>query len=301
MFDYKKIFKSREMRLAILNILSFIPDEIMVRIQYFIKTGRRLHLKDPKRYTEKLQRYKLYFHKPSMKKCADKFDVREYVKSKGLESLLVKNYGVYDRVDAINWESLPSSFVIKNTTGAGGNSVLIVKDKSKFDINKNLPTLENWLKPIKRHSGGREWVYEDLHPRLIIEEYIDSVESEGGLIDYKFFCFNGKPEYLYVITDRKLGKKASFGIFSKEFVQLPYYRSDELPLTRKVEKPKEYDEMLNIARILSSDFPHARIDLYNRSGRILFGEITFFDGSGYMKFEPDEFDYILGQKFDVLF
>ena len=297
MFDYKKLIKSRNLRLAILNLLSFIPDELMIRLQYFIKTGNKLHLKNPKRFTEKLQWYKLYYRNSLMPKCADKYEVREYVKSKNLENTLVKNYGVYSDVDKIDWISLPSKFVIKNTTGAAGNNIIIVKDKTKFDIEKTIPLLERWLEPVKKHSGGREWVYESLQSRLIFEEFIESDEKNGGLIDYKFFCFNGKVEYVYGICDRKLGYKAFLGIFSKNFDQLPYYRADEQALTKKLEKPFNYDEMIKIAEILSADFPHARIDLYNQNGRIFFGEITFFDGSGYMTFSPDKFDYILGEKF----
>lgn len=294
------MFKSRKFRFAILNTLRFVSDEAMVRLQYFLKTGRKLHLKHPKRYTEKLQWYKLFYCNPLMKICADKFEVRNYVKSKGLENILIKNYGVYDSVNDINMSVIPSKFVIKNTTGAGGNNIIIVKDKTKFDFDKHLPIFKNWLSPIKEHSGGREWVYEGIQPRIIIDEYIDSAESEGGLIDYKFFCFNGNVEFVYGIADRKLGYKASLGIFTKDFVQLPYYREDELHLCKTLEKPKNYDEMIKIAKLLSSDFPHARIDLYNQNGRIYFGEITFFDGSGYMIFEPDEFDFIMGEKFTFM-
>lgn len=297
MIDYKKIIKSRKLRFAILDLLSFIPDEPMVRFQYLLKTGRKLHLNNPKRYTEKLQCYKLFYRNPLMKKCVDKYDVREYVKSKGLGNILVKNYGIFSDVKSIDWSILPNRFVIKSTTGGGGNNIIIVKDKNTFNYNEIIPKLKSWLVPTKEHSGGREWVYYNLQPRIIIDEFIESDENKGGLIDYKFFCFNGKVEFVYVICDRELGCKAFLGIFTKNFIQLSYYRADEQPLTRKLEKPFNYDEMVKIAETLSSDFPHARIDLYNQDGRILFGEITFFDGSGYMTFSPDEFDFIVGKKF----
>ena len=122
-------------------------------------------------------------------------------------------------------------------------------------------------------------------------------ESEGGLIDYKFFCFNGKVEYIYGIADRTLGQAVGLGIFDSNFNLLPYKRVDENPLTRTIKKPKNYELMVKCAEDLSKNFPHARIDLYNQNGEIYFGEITFFDGSGYMCFDPDEFDYIMGEKF----
>ena len=96
MIDYKKIIKSQKLRFKILNLLSWVPDKIMIKMQYKIKTGRKLDLKNPKRFTEKLQWYKLYYRDPLMKKCADKYEVRDYVKSKGLENILNELYGVYD-------------------------------------------------------------------------------------------------------------------------------------------------------------------------------------------------------------
>ena len=132
--DYKKILKNRTVRLQLLRLLSFVPDKQMIQIQYRIKTGRRLDLKDPKRFTEKLQWYKLYYKDPVMIKCVDKYDVRDYVKSKGFEETLITCYGVYDSADEIEWEHLPQSFVLKDTLGGGGSSVIIVKDKSKENI-----------------------------------------------------------------------------------------------------------------------------------------------------------------------
>ena len=116
-------------------------------------------------------------------------------------------------------------------------------------------------------------------------------------MDYKFFCFNGIPQYLNVVADRKFGQKAAIGIYNIDFEKLPYVRNDERPLTFEIPKPENYDEMIEIAKILSEDFLHARIDLYNLNGSIIFGETTFFPGSGYMGFIPDNFDKIIGNAF----
>lgn len=299
--DYKKIIKSREVRLAILRCLRFIPDKAMLQLQYRIKTGRKLNLKDPKRYTEKLQWYKLYHRDPLMVQCVDKYDVRAYVESKGLGHILNECYGVFDRVEDIDFDKLPNQFVLKDTLGGGGNAVIIVKDKSSLDLEAVKKQLQKWVDEDHRIAGGgREWpYYSGKKHRIIAERYIPSDESTGGLIDYKFFCFDGVTAYVYGIADRKVGEKAGFGIFDREFQQLPYVRCDESPLTRKLRKPDQWETMLEYARILSERFPHARIDFYCPEGTILFGEITFFDGSGYMQFEPDEFDHILGDSFVV--
>jgi len=296
--DYKKIIKSRETRLRILRTLDFIPDKTMIKMQYFIKTGRRLNLKNPQRYTEKLQWYKLYYRDPLMQQCADKYDVREYVRSKGLGYILNECYGVYERVEDIDFDSLPDQFVLKDTLGGGGNSIIICKDKATFDFENAKKQMQKWLSidSNKKHEG-REWVYQGRKHRIIIEKYIESNPSEGGLVDYKFFCFNGIPQYLNVVADRKFGQKAAIGIYNIDFEKLPYVRNDERPLTFEIPKPENYDEMIEIAKILSEDFLHARIDLYNLNGSIIFGETTFFPGSGYMGFIPDNFDKIIGNAF----
>lgn len=297
---YKKIIQKRETRKKILGALSFIPDKAMIELQYFVKTGRKLNLKDPTRFTEKLQWYKIYYRDPLMVKCVDKYDVREYVKEKGLEHILIPCIGVYNSVDEIDWESLPKRFVIKDTLGGGGNSIVIVKDKTKVDINKIKMKAESWLKLNlnKKKSPGREWPYDcGKNHRIIIDEYVDSNAETGGLLDYKFICFYGKIKYMYGVADRVLGKGAGFGIFDENMNKLEVVRLDERPLTREIPKPLNYDEMVKVASKLSEPFPESRIDLYNVEGKILFGEITFFDGSGYMKYVPDSFDKEVGNYF----
>lgn len=297
--DYKKIIRSRNVRLTILKALRFIPDKAMLQMQYLIKTGRRLNLKDPKRYTEKLQWYKLYYKNPLMIQCVDKYDVRAYVESKGLGYILNECYGVYDSVEEIDFSKLPKQFVLKDTLGGGGNSVILVKDKDTIDLETVKMQLHKWVnEDYRAKSGGREWpYYSGKKHRIIIEKYIPANEKDGGLIDFKFFCFNGIVEYLYVVADRKLGQPSGFGIFDKDFNRLIYRRVDEKPLERQISKPGNYQELIAVAQKLAADFPHARIDFYNQNETLLLGEITFYDGSGYMKFDPDGFDFEMGEKF----
>lgn len=297
--DYKRIIKNRELRIKILKFLSFVPDKPMLKIQYYLKTGRRLNLKEPKRFTEKLQWYKLYYKNPLMIQCVDKYDVREYVKSKGLEDILIPCCGVYDSPEEIDWDILPNQFVMKDTLGGGGNSVIIVRDKASEDIEKLKKRAAEWINvDAHKRGGGREWpYYSGKNHRIIIEEMLPSNPDEGGLIDYKFFCFHGEPGIAYVVADRKVGQKAGLGVFTPDYKKLDVVRADEKPLERDVPKPETYDRMLEICRILSEPFPEARIDLYEVQGKARFGEITFFDGSGYMAFKPDGFDEEMGKMF----
>ena len=117
---------------------------------------------------------------------------------------------------------------------------------------------------------------------------------------YKIFCFNGKPRFVYMIVDIKAGYfDADYGIYSPEFELLPYNRVCEANLVPTTTKPENWDEMLKVAEILSSEFPHVRVDLYNVQGKIIFGELTFYNDSGYMRYDPDEFDYICGDWFEL--
>lgn len=188
---------------------------------------------------------------------------------------------------------------------AGGNSVFICTNKSELNENSGRgredfkKRMESWINRKRGYkSGGREWVYGGKRHRIIIEQYLEACPEKGGLIDYKFFCFYGVAQILYVIADRKMGERAALGIFSaKDYTRLPVRRCDENPLTREIPKPEKYEEMLGIAEKLSRPFPECRIDLYYVEEKIYFGEIIFFDGSGYMSFEPDEFDFQLGALF----
>lgn len=109
--------------------MSFVPDKWMVSLQYKIKTGRKLNLKNPQRFTEKLQWYKIFYRDPMMKQCVDKYEVRKYVEKCGLASILNECYGVYNSPDEIDFFNMPNSFVLKDTLGGGGNSVILVPDK----------------------------------------------------------------------------------------------------------------------------------------------------------------------------
>lgn len=299
--DYKKIIKSRNLRLQILRLLSFVPDKLMLKIQYRIKTGRKLNLKNPTRFTEKLQWYKLYYKNPLMIQCVDKYDVREYVKSKGLEDILIPCYGVFDSADDIDWDSLPNQFVMKDTLGGGGTSVIIVKDKSREDIRELKRRAAEWVAiPAHRRDGGREWpYYSGKNHRIIIEQYLDVGDKAGGLNDYKYFCFDGKPVWIYVMADRNVGNGVGVGIYNSQFVRENAQRADERPLERVTEKPLKFELMKEISAKLSEGFPEARIDLYEVDGEVKFGEITFYDGSGYMTFNPDSFDEKFGEKFEL--
>lgn len=298
MIDYRKIFNSREVRQKLLNILNFVPDKVMLKVQYYLTFGRKLNLKMPERYTEKVQWYKLYYHDPLMKKCSDKYDVRQYVTEKGLDNILNECYGVYDSIEEINLDELPDKFVLKDTMGSGGTSIIFVHDKATFDFESIKGTLKKWLDtPVNRKSYGREWGYDGIKHRIIAEKML-LPDSTSDLPDYKFFCFNSKVFCSYFMKNySQHPEEGVLGFCDRDFKLLPAYRKDFKPLLEQPEKPENYELMLEYAEKLAQDFPHVRVDFYNINGQIIFGELTFYNASGYTEFNPDSFDFTMGKEF----
>lgn len=295
--NYKKIFRSQKLRFLILRYLSFVSDKRMLSWQYKIKLGRNLNFKKPDRYTEKLQLYKMYYRNPLLGECVDKYNVRKYIESKGLSDILNTLYGVYDEVADIDFNKLPNKFVVKSTDGGGGENILICKDKEKLDIESTKRILKGW-KNKKDINAGREWAYTQIDKsRYIIEQLlINENNPKAGISDYKIFCFNGKPYCIVYDIDRYIGHKRNFYDTNWNCLNVssdcPNFVDDKV-------KPEGLKEMLLVAEKLSSDFPFVRVDLYYLNHQVYFGELTFYPWSGYVQFDPDEFDFVLGNLFDI--
>lgn len=294
--DYKKILKSRSLRLKVLRLLSFLPDATMLRFQYKIKFDRKLNLKNPERFTEKLQWYKLNYRNPIMLKCTNKEKVREYVKDCGLENILNECYGVYDNIEEFDLEKLPESFVLKDTLGGGGLSVLVIDNKAEADRDKIYETVSGWLKRVNTgKTAGREWGYAPGKHKVIAEKLLRDDES-GELPDYKFMCFGGKVRYVVYDCERFIDHKRA--IYDREWNYIDV-ETDCKKKENTISKPEGFEKMREVAEILSKDFPYVRVDLYWANGNIYFGEMTFYPWSGYVQFKPDEFDFTLGKEFKL--
>lgn len=290
--DYKKIIKNQNLRFKILKFLSFIPDKTMLKLQYKIKTGRKLNLKNPKRYTEKIQWYKINYRNPIMNRCVDKFAVRQYVKEKGLEDILNKLYAVYDNIEDFDIESLPQKFVVKTTNSSGTN--IFCKDKNSIKKEDIVNKINTFLS-FKNIKAGREWAYYGIKPKIIVEKFLED-DTDRGIADYKFLCFNGNPEFIVYDIDRFIEHKRNFYDINWNYLEVS---SDCPNFGDVVKKPEKLEEMIKIAKILSEDFPAVRVDLYCVKNKIYFGELTFYPWSGYVDFSPDDFDFTLGEKFNI--
>lgn len=294
--NYKKVLKSQSTRFAILKALNWVPDSIMLRVQYRIKLGRWPNLKHPSRYTEKLQLYKMKYRNPLMYQCVDKYEVHNYVEGKGLGNILNQIYGIFDKAGDIDFTKLPNKFVAKTTGGGGGENVEVVRDASKIDFEELRKKLNLWQQDLGA-SYGREWAYDGIKKnRILIEQLLeDDRNDDGSIDDYKMMCFNGKFKSLWIDKGRYSNHHRGFWDENLRFLKDVYSDHDtfkEPPLL-----PDNIGEMVKIAEKLSEDFPYARVDLYNIKGRIVFGEITFYPWSGYVQFTPDDFDLQLGSFF----
>lgn len=271
----------------------FISDEKYIKRQYKSRTGKILDLQNPTLYNEKVQYTKLYFRDKRIKVLVDKYGVREFVKNTIGEKYLTKLYGVYDNVDEIPFDKLPEKFVIKLTNGSGYNIICENKTKKKIKIIKN--RFKKWIK-VDFYMLGREWAYKDVKNRIICEEFLESDEPYG-LNDYKVFCFNGEPKMIQVDYARFTKHKRNLYTPNWEFIdERVAYENDP---NAEISKPKNLSEMLDCASKLSKGFPHVRVDFYSINERLVFGEMTFYHGAGYLHFENENFEKKLGDYWEL--
>ena len=267
----------------------FVSEETFIKVRFRLHMGYWMDMKNPKTYNEKLQWLKLHDRRPEYTKMVDKVEAKKYVANIVGDKYIIPTIGVWNSVDEIDWDSLPSQFVIKSTGDSGG--VIVCKDKSAFNQKQAVEKL-NALGNRRYNKYSGEYPYEKVPHRFIAEQYMED-ESGTELKDYKFFCFDGVPKLLFVATGRQKDD-TRFDFYDTEFNHLPikngHENADEWPV-----KPNNFEEMLTVAAQLSNGISHVRVDLYNINGKIYFGELTFFHWSGIVPFEPVEWDEKMGE------
>ena len=277
------------------HIYDFISDKTYLRFKYWLNMDKKLDLKNPKTFNEKLQWLKLYNRKPEYTMMVDKYAVREYIKEKLGEEYLIPLLGVWDSPDDIDFGKLPNQFVLKCNHNSG-LGMCICKDKSKLDINKVKKELKKGLRQ-DYYLTSREWPYKDVPRKIVAEKYMEE-RLNTELNDYKLMCFNGKVQCSFVCSERFSDDGLKVTFFDRDWNVLPFERHYPKSVNA-IEKPKTYEKMVEFAEILSKDIPFVRVDFYEISGKLYFGELTFFPGSGYEEFEPEEWDYKLGKMIDL--
>lgn len=265
------------------------PDRFYLEQLFPIYTGYKLNLDDPQTFNEKLQWLKINYRNPIQTKMVDKYEAKLIAEEIIGKEYIVKNYGVWDNFEDIDFDSLPDKFVLKTTHDQGG--VVICDDKKKFDY-------QNAKKKFKVHYKRkhfylrREWPYKDVKPRIIAEEVLFDNDKEIP-DDYKFYCFHGVPKVMLIATERFTGD-TKFNYFDMQFNPIDMEQGGKQN-EKHFEKPIGFETMIELSKKLSKGFPHVRVDFYNLDGKIYFGELTFYDSGGMATFSPQEYDYRWGE------
>lgn len=283
----------RRLKRSILyRIAPFIKDDArFLKMKWKLYMDYPLDLDNPQTYNEKLQWQKLHDRKPEYIKMVDKYEAKDYVASIIGEEHIIPTLGVYEKVEDIDFDTLPNQFVLKCTHDSGG--IVICKDKSELNRETACDKLRKGLK-TNFYYQNREWPYKGVKPRIIAEKYMVD-ESGYELKDYKWFCFNGEPKALFIASDRGNPlEETKFDFFDMDFNHLPFTNGHP-NANKKINKPAGFEKMKELAAKLSKDMMQARIDFYDINGQIYFGEITFFHWSGMKPFVPREWDYKFGE------
>lgn len=275
-FNYKQIFKNKEKRLKILNVMRFLPDRNMVKLQYKLVMHKRLNLKNPRTFNEKLQWLKLNDHKEIYTNLVDKYKVRDWVKENLGEEFLIPLYGAWTKFNDIDFSELPDKFVLKCNHDSG--SIVVVNNKDDMDTD-NLNEFFSARLENNPYTYGREWPYKNVNPMIIAEKNMS--DNDGNLpIDYKFFCFNGYVDSVMICTGRGSEGKRFF-FFDKNWKLRKYNKSSqELDDNFKFDKPDKIDELFKLASKLSAGFAFVRVDFYLINDQPYFGEMTLYPASG---------------------
>ena len=262
-----------------------VPDKLFVKCMYKVYTGRKLNLKNPILFNEKLQWLKLYNRNPEYINMVDKAAAKKIVSEKCGDEYVIPTVGIYDNVNDIPFDDLPNSFVIKCTHDSG--SVILCRDKASLDIPKIKEELENEL-AVNFFWFGREWPYKYVKPKIIIEKALFD-ENGNAPIDYKFFCFDGSVKFFQVDFDRFSSRKSNY--YDVDCNLLPFEkakcRSDS---SIEFKRPEKFSDMISAAEKLSRGLPFLRVDLYYFHNKIYFGEMTFFPGSGCLRLVSNSVD-----------
>ncbi len=274
------------------RILIYLPDKLFVLLNYYTLRKTLPNIRNPITFSEKIQWIKLYGGLEKYTEYVDKYEIRDFIRKTIGEKYLIPLVGMWGKSDEINFNKLPRQFVLKATHGQGYN--YICKDKSSLDIAMVRNTLTNWINE-DFYKKTREIQYKFCKPKILCEKYLE--DESGSLIDYKIFCFNGKPHIIEVISDRYSEMKDDF--MDLHWRKLPFIYNGYPQSIKILKKPPKLDEMIDIASKLSKPFPFVRVDLYSVNNSIYFGELTFTPANGLETFDPPEVDYQLGKLIDL--
>lgn len=271
--------------------LNWMPDKWYLSLMFRSKMGYWMDWKHPQTFNEKLQWLKIHDRDPLYTQLVDKCEVRKYIAKKIGDEYLIPLLGIWSNIKDIDFDKLPNQFVLKCTHDSG--SVIICKNKESFDVAAAKQKLAKALK-VKYYALSREWPYKNVKPQIIAERYLES----NDLNDYKFQVFNGKVKNCFVCSKR----------FSKDGLHVTFFDRRWNPLNFTKLYPKEtdalaqpvfFEKMVEISEKIAKQFRFLRVDFYEYENRIYIGELTFYPGAGFEKFDPPEWDKKFGDLIDL--
>lgn len=279
------------------HLFDKMDDEKYLKMLWRIRFSSSLDLSNPQTFTEKLQWLKIHDRKPFYTSIVDKSLVKDYVAQKIGEDYIIPTLGIWNTPEEIEWDKLPRQFVLKTTNGSDSSGVVICKDINNFDKKEACKKLNKSLKGNVYYSL-REWPYKNVIGRIIAEKYLsdlseEDVSEKAQLRDYKFYCFSGIPKFMLIASNRFTAH--NFNYFDMNFNKINLVSSVGNQSEEDFEKPSNFEEMKRVASILSKDFAHIRVDLYSCGGKVYFGELTFYDSSGYDDFSSSEWNLQCGK------
>lgn len=271
-----------------------ISDKKYLTLMGKLRLGVKIDLEKPKTFSEKIQWLKLYDRNPDYIKMVDKYEAKQYVSGIIGGEYIIPTLGIYNDFEEIDFDKLPDQFVMKPTHTSG--DIFICKDKNKIQYEELKNTVHKWLKR-NYYILNKEWPYKNIKPRIIIEKYMKDPQQED-LKDYKFMCFNGKVKCSFVCSNRNAEGGLKVDFYDLDWNKMPfsrYYPNSD----KEIEKPINYHEMIRLSEKLANGIPFVRVDFYEIGGKIFFGEMTFYPGAGFEKFEPERYDRILGDMLEL--
>ncbi|MEN3004732.1 ATP-grasp fold amidoligase family protein [Dehalobacterium formicoaceticum] len=270
----------------------FLSDRTYLKLIYWLRMGKVLNLNNPQTFNEKLQWLKLYDRCPEYTMMVDKYEAKKYVAERIGGEYIIPTLGVWDKFEDIDFGLLPNQFVMKCTHDSGG--LVIVREKGKMDIEVARKKINASLNK-NYFWGGREWPYKNVKPRIIAEQYLEN--SSKGLRDYKFFNFNGVPQFTYVSEGMEDHSTAKISFYDFDRKKMEFHRTDYAQFCSQPEFPSNMDEMKRLSAELAQiiNCPFVRTDFYSVDNKVFFSEITFSPCSGMIPFEPAEWDKKLGE------
>ena len=263
-----------------------LDDKFYLKLMYKKNFNTDLNLENPKTFNEKMQWLKLYDRNEKYSLMVDKYEAKNYVKKIIGEEYIIPTIDVWNKFEDIDFSKLPQKFVLKCTHDSGG--LVICRNKKDLNYKDVKKRIKKSLQKNFFYSF-REWPYKNVKPRIIAEKYMEN-SGFKDLVDYKFFCFNGEPKFIYVSSGLENHSTARIDFLDINYEKVGFKRKDYRSFDEIPAKPKNFEKMKELAACLSKDITFLRVDFYEIEGKIYFSELTFFPCAGYVPFDPEEYD-----------